>query len=240
MKLLLHSLFFLALFSKSAVAARFNLGAGTEFPLGTGIEGRFEMEGFTLGLQTGLILSPYVNATNSICKKLFPSYTESTAELISSLIPNSIVIALKIGYQDFLFHGFLVEGGYEFISAGGGTATSTLLSAITGKTVTPDSGSGTTLNVKGSIHNLTFHLGYRIDFSSSWLGMIRLGVVKPVASTTTMEFSHPSSIVALALNTALTEYMNTIYRPIAFPVFSLALLYRFDSPEAPSRTPVTR
>jgi len=209
------------------------LEVGTDFPvaLGARVSAEFPLR-LRVGSSLGALVGPYVDSINGVVVAL-GGYPQSTADLISDALQNSLVWRLQVGWRPFASLGFYVDLGYGLATLGGGATGDQILAAALGQSAPANSG-GRDYDIVSTIHLVMVEIGWQW---SLWHDRISLraavgGAFTVAASTTiTPQFSTTSALegrLVEAFTTFGEDYLDDTYTTyVHTPVISVAAGYRF-------------
>jgi hypothetical protein len=211
---------------------RFGMEALTDLPLQAG--GRLWVEapyGVHLDTSLGTLPPGYVDLINSVVVGL-GGYDRETATVVSSVISDSLVWRLHLGWRPSEEWGFYFSAGYGLISLGGEVAAGKLLLAVTGTKV-PDGSPDVDGPFRASslVHMFDAEIGYMWAMIEDHLTIrLALGFAGTVASSTSVgPLFAPSQPAAVDEWTARSEaFLDGIYTKYLFlPLLSVGMGYRF-------------
>lgn len=139
--------------------------AMTDFPLQIGAGARVEgPHGLRAHTSLGWLPGPYLDTINAVAVEIGgdEGYTEDDAELVKSVLENSLIWRIGAGWRPFEGRGFYFEGGYTLVTLGGSTTSAVLLSSITGRSI-PTGSADRTYEAAATDHLLGAELGWQWD-----------------------------------------------------------------------------
>ncbi len=158
-------------------------------------------------------------------------YGEKTADLILTVLTNSLVWRTHLGWQPFSGRGPYVDLGYGLVVLGGALGSEVVLSEIT-KLPSPPSGlfSDHNYQISSTLHMLDIEVGWSFLVGQGWVIRTGLGFTATVAARTQIE---PDFVPILS--SPVEEFcrdeeksLNEIYRThVLMPTLTLAVGYRF-------------
>jgi hypothetical protein len=202
----------------------------TDFPVHVG--GRIYVElPYRIRLSTtlGVLPGPYVDTINAILVSA-GAYDQTTADLISAALKESLVFRLHGGWRPFKRRGAYFELGYGLIGLGGGLTGQQIIAAATGATPPADSSNSGGYDVRSILHMVDIELGWQWLV---WRGItfrVAIGCALTAWSSTTVTPKSPSRFGAAQdrFAYAAAQYLDDTYRSYVFtPTITFATGWRF-------------
>ena len=192
-----------------------------------GIQGPF---GIRASTSLGVFPAGYVELINQVATAT-DLYSEKTAELIRTVLENSLVWRTHLGIQPFAGWGFYIDGGYSLVVLGGAIGSEVVLSEISSllpppSELIPDRN----YEISSTLHMLDLELGWSFLIGQGWVIRTGVGFTGTVAARTRID---PDFVPILS--SAVEEFcrqeessLNHIYTSHVFmPTLSIAIGYRF-------------
>jgi hypothetical protein len=187
-----------------------DVGVATEFPISMGA---------------------YTSAVNGILTGV-GAYDATVGNFIQNAITNSFVLRLSAGWRPFTDHGLEILGGYTLMTLGGSATEGDIINAVlteAGSSQRVTAGSGATIPLSATMHNVHVTLGWRWLLASDHL-VIRASVSYLQCLAANMGVTLPSS--AQSMQTAVNQELNNVVAPyftsyVKTPLVGLSAGYRF-------------
>ena len=204
----------------------------TDFPLEIGARLSIMHTKTRLSLATSLgwLPKPYLVLLNHTLTSL-DLYSEETANLIETVLENSLVLRIDLGWQPWKHYGFYFDAGYGYVGLGGGVTTEEIVSSLTN--ITPPQGGRRTATtrefaVSSTLHMFDIEAGWTWNVSSRWYMRAALGFALTFAAQTDVEAQYKvqAQNIINALEGGLEKYLDDIYTQYVFtPTMTLAVGY---------------
>lgn len=201
--------------------------AGTEFPLQIGARLKIQLPAhFHMTFGLGYIPEFYADAFSGLSGGV-GILGENTAELASRPLASAFMLDVRGAYSLDPDGGFFAELGYAFITGGGGEVSGDIVeSAYDEDYAQFDEVS--TLNIEGSLHSLTVHVGYLYLLTDRLSLIADVGVLKPVIATVETSASGTSAATAAQVESDIQGYVEDALVSQSFiPTASIWISYLF-------------
>lgn len=201
--------------------------AGSEVPFQLGAKVKFQLPAnihMTAGL--GYIPAFYAEGYGTVAGST-GILGENTGELAAKVLESAFVIDIRAAYSLDPDGGFYLEGGYAFITGGSGSAGGNIVESAYDFDYSGFDANDS-LNVEGSLHALTIHLGYLYLISERMSLNFDVGIVKPVSADISTTASGVNAATALEIENDLSSYIEDKWVGEAFiPTAGVWLSYLF-------------
>jgi hypothetical protein len=214
---------------------RFDLGAGTFFPLDIGAEATVELPlRILLQADVGWMPGPYSNTIVDLLNT-FGAINSFERQLLEETIQNSLVARFSAGWRPFPALGLEVLAGYTLVTVGGGVSGSDVIQAyLQSRGSTDQVPANTNHDVPVSTTLQSFHatVDYRFVLLDDHLVLrASLGYLQCLGSSTSIGLT-PSRPAAQAtydkLNGEIASDLNAYYTEyVKIPVVGFTAAYRF-------------
>lgn len=181
-----------------------------------------------LGARIGVGFTPeaYVRAANGIAQG-FGAYDDSTAELIERATSNALYVSAQLLYRFGERSGFEVAAGYSLLSGQGQATNRLLLEAATGRSF-PGLPGNSNAELRSTVHNFAVDVGYRFAIRERWQVAASIGLVKPIASSSSVDFARLNGPGEDAVSESIDEYLDETYKKYVYiPTVSVHAGYSF-------------
>lgn len=177
----------------------------------------------------GYMPSTYVDIINSTAER-FDWYGEATSTLIETLVQNSLILRLHVGWQPWAERGFYFEGGYTLGRASGQAVEQDTLTSASGVTA-PEGDDGRELDADTTIHMANVEAGWQWQVADDLWIRTALGGAFTVAASSTINrnfsTSGPSARLWDTFEEAGEAYVVDVLESYAHTVvLSVAVGYR--------------
>lgn len=208
---------------------RFDLTAGTTFPLHLGAQGVLELPyRIQIAAEIGWMPPAYLDAINAVSTSA-GWYSTTDASLISAALDNALVARLAVGWRPFPSEGFEVRAGYTGAFLGGGLSGADAIQAATGRDV---SGSGREIPLQATAHGFHVSLGWAWTIERVVVIRVELAYYQMVYTHTwiaTQGSNARQEQVLTDASHALDTYLNGLLTTyVKTPTLSLWVGYRFE------------
>ena len=213
-------------------AFQLDVGISTEFPLALGGFLGAELPGRLL-LQVGAGVMPgaYSGAVNSLLTGV-GAYDSTVAGFIQNALSNSFVLRASAGWRPFADHGLELLGGYTLVTLGGTTTEGDVVNAVlaeAGSSQRVTAGSGATIPLSATMHNVHATIGWRWLMAGDHL-VVRASLSYLQCLAANVGVSLPSQ--GQAMETAVNQQLNAYVSPyltsyVKAPLAGLSAAYRF-------------
>jgi hypothetical protein len=209
-----------------------DVGMATEFPISMGGYLGAELPGRLL-LQVGAGVMPgaYSGAINGVLTSV-GAYDGTVGTFIQNALSNAFVLRLSGGWRPFADHGFEILAGYTLMTLGGSTTEGDVIYAVlteAGASQRVTAGSGATIPLSATLHNVHVTLGWRWLLADDHL-VIRASLSYLQCLAADVGVSLPSQ--GQAMETAVNQQLNALVAPyftqyVKTPLVGLSAGYRF-------------
>jgi hypothetical protein len=209
-----------------------DVGFATEFPISMGGYLGVELPGrLLLQAGAGVMPSPYTSAVNGVLSGV-GVYDKTVGDLIQSSISNSFVLRLSGGWRPFPDHGLEILAGYTLMTLGGSTTEGDVINAAlaeAGSSQRVQAGSGMTIPLSATLHNVHVTLGWRWLLAGDHV-VIRASLSYLQCLAANVGVSLPSQ--GQAMEAAVNQQLNAAVAPyftqyVKTPLVGLSAGYRF-------------
>lgn len=209
-----------------------DVGVATEFPIAMGGYVGAELPGrILLQVGAGVMPSPYTSAVNGVLMGA-GAYDSTIGNFIQNAISNSFVLRLSAGWRPFRGHGFEMLGGYTLLTLGGNATEGDIINAVLTEAHATErvmSGSGATIPLSATMHNVHVTLGWRWLLASDHV-VVRASVSYLQCVAASLNATLPSS--SQSMQTAVNQDLNNLVAPyftsyVKTPLVGLSAAYRF-------------
>jgi len=115
---------------------------------------------FRLTTSLGVLPNTYIDAAHDLAVGA-EVYDAQTAAFISNSLKSSLIWRAHAGWRPFPSLGLYVEGGYALMNIGGGVATTDVVEAVIGQSISGDYGA---FNVDATFHMVDAEIGWQVHF----------------------------------------------------------------------------
>ncbi len=213
-------------------AFQLDVGVSTEFPIAVGGFLAAELPGrLLLQVGAGVMPSVYSGAVNGFLSGV-GAYDSTVAGFITSALSDSFVLRLSGGWRPFADHGLELLGGYTLVTLGGATTEGDVVNAVlaeSGSSQRVTAGSGATIPLSATLHNVHASIGWRWLMANDHL-VVRASLSYLQCLAANVGVSLPS--VGQAMETAVNQQLNAFVSPyltsyVKTPLAGLSAAYRF-------------
>jgi hypothetical protein len=213
-------------------AFQLDVGVSTEFPIAVGGFIGAELPGrLLLQIGAGVMPSAYSGAVNGFLSGV-GAYDSTVAGFIRSALSDSFVLRLSAGWRPFADHGLELLGGYTLVTLGGATTEGDIVNAVlaeAGSSQRVAAGSGATIPLSATLHNVHATIGWRWLMANDHL-VVRASLSYLQCLAANVGVSLPSQ--GQAMETAVNQQLNAFVTPyltsyVKTPMVGLSAAYRF-------------
>ncbi len=209
-----------------------DLGVATEFPIAVGGYVGAELPGrILLQVGAGVMPSGYTSAVNGILTGV-GAYDATVGNFLQNAISNSFVLRLSGGWRPFRDHGFEMLAGYTLMTLGGSAAEGDIINAVLTEAHASQrvpSGSGASIPLSATMHNVHVTLGWRWLAASDHL-VIRasLSYLQCLAANVGVSLPGQGQAMEASVNQALNSLVSPyLTQYVKTPLVGLSAAYRF-------------
>jgi hypothetical protein len=208
------------------------VGVVTEFPISMGGYLGAELPGrILLEVGAGVMPGPYASAINGILTGV-GAYDATVGSLVQNAIANSFVLRASAGWRPFSGHGLEILGGYTLLTLGGSATEGDIINAVLTEAHAPArvaAGSGTTIPLSATLHNVHVTLGWRWLLASDHL-VLRASLSYLQCLAANVAVSLPGQ--GQAMESAVNQALNGLVAPyltsyVKAPLVGVSAAYRF-------------
>ncbi len=209
-----------------------DVGAGTDVPVFVGGYVGAELPGRLL-LQVGVGVMPaaYSGAINTVLQST-GAYDATIGGLVQKALGNPLVFRASAGWRPFTNHGLEILGGYTLIQMNGSETEGDIINAVlmeAGASERVPAGSGVTIPLSATLHNIHATLGWRWLLADDHL-VIRASLSYLQCLGANVGVSLPG--VGQAMEATVNQQLNAFVSPyftsyVKTPLVGLSAAYRF-------------
>ncbi|MGM0578163.1 MAG: hypothetical protein ACQEXJ_20730 [Myxococcota bacterium] len=191
----------------------FDAEAVTDLPIQVGGQGTFELPGrLRLGVSVGVMPRGYIRMINEIGTGA-GWYNEATADLVGSVLTNSLVIRPKVGWRPVPDRGLYFDGSYT-LAALGGAVTGPELFALASGIDPPDGAENAEVRADAALHMLGLEVGWAWTVQPGLRLRAAVGGTFTLGSSTDVTYDGPGGGTANArtFERGVEGYLNDVFR----------------------------
>ena len=218
--------------AKQPRSFQLDVGAGTDFPVFAGAYVGAELPGrLLLQVGAGVMPAAYSGAINGVLQSA-GAYDATVGGLVQKALGNPFVFRASAGWRPFTHHGLEILGGYTLILMSGSAAEGDIINAVlteAGASERVPAGSGMTIPLSATLHNVHVSLGWRWLLADDHL-VIRASLSYMQCLAANVGVSLPGQ--GQAMETAVNQQLNAFVSPyftsyVKTPMVGLSAAYRF-------------
>ncbi len=164
-----------------------SIDAYTSFPTVVGARSTLEVPGrLRLSISAGILPDPYLQTIDDTAVAN-NWYDRDTADLIETMLHNSLLVSAHLGWRPVRKAGFVFEVGYGFVGLGGGLTGTQVLSAVTGYDLSWMPDPGLDYEAHATLHRLEGSVGWEFVIRKHVHLQVDVGYSRTIAATTAVD-----------------------------------------------------
>ncbi|MBT4761669.1 MAG: hypothetical protein HOO06_08245 [Bdellovibrionaceae bacterium] len=179
--------------SKSGFFQGWEVQLGMDAPLYTGVRGKaYFPKNFYASAALGLAPSFLVELQSSLGKAV-GTINDLDAVMFDNMLSGSMYFDLRGGWNMDGKNSFFVEVGYSQMSGGGSDTSQAAIEDVLDRTLSSSLFTGQSVKAEASLGLLSIHAGYNWPMTDQWVLSASGGLLKPISSSQSIQFSTRTS-----------------------------------------------